>query len=130
MGLFLLFDAYGPNPCLSARLRCPFANLAFFRELLIREGKIVRVQHEEQFATLLGSQKGSFVDQRGHPADTSEEPNVERPERADIELPRLPAEMASQANDQQPVDQRGRYSNPAFRTRVRKLHRHLARRDG
>lgn len=35
-------------------------NRAFLKELLVRDGKIVRVQHEEPFASLLGSHKGSL----------------------------------------------------------------------
>jgi hypothetical protein len=30
--------------------------------MLVRDGRIVRVQHEEPFATLLGSHKGSLVE--------------------------------------------------------------------
>jgi hypothetical protein len=37
-------------------------NRAFFKEMLVRDGKIVRVLHKEPFATLLGSHKGSLVE--------------------------------------------------------------------
>jgi hypothetical protein len=40
-------------------------NRAFFNTMRIRDGTIADFTHEEPFASLLGSHKGSMVDPRG-----------------------------------------------------------------
>jgi hypothetical protein len=40
-------------------------NRAFFREIFVEKGNVIRFEYEEPFATLLGSHKGQIVDLRG-----------------------------------------------------------------
>ena len=45
-------------------------NRAFFREIFVEDGKIIRYEYEEPFASLLGSHKGQIVVLRWHHANT------------------------------------------------------------
>jgi hypothetical protein len=40
-------------------------NRAFFREIFVEDGKIIRLEYEEPFASLLGSHKAQIVEVRG-----------------------------------------------------------------
>jgi site-specific DNA recombinase len=40
-------------------------NQAFFREIVVDDGNVIRIEYEEPFATLLGSHKGQIVEVRG-----------------------------------------------------------------
>lgn len=40
-------------------------NRAFFREIFVKDGKIIRFEYEEPFASLLGSHNGQIVEERG-----------------------------------------------------------------
>jgi hypothetical protein len=40
-------------------------NRAFFREIFVEDGKIIRLEYEEPSASLLGSHKAQIVEVRG-----------------------------------------------------------------